>query len=396
MRPVIDLSILNSYLSVLHFKMEIKRSIRACILPGMLTTKLDLPNAYFHIPISLTSRKFLLFVWNNKVYQFLAVPFGLAVAPHVFTRVFQTVIAHLHTLSDQAHSYLDDSLLKEFDSEILSRHTCLFIRLPLDLGFRISWKKSQILPSQDFLFLGEHYRTDLGLIVPPRGKIPVTLPENSYFQQQSFSHGSTILPTSGFSEFSSRCGSSRSPSHSTSPVLSSGTLGLRFSRLGGSSIYSSCLTASPRLVDSQGQCYDRCSFASHISFSNSVYRFQSSRMGSLSRRKVCVGSVVSCSATRTHQFARDESSPISVTTFQDFSSFESSNASDGQYNSSGLLTKSRRGGARCHALFLLCKEIILLCLLSHIHLVVRHIPGTFNVLADCLSRFHNPVNTEWE
>jgi hypothetical protein len=42
-----------------------------------------------------TRRKFLRFVWNNKVYQFLAVPFGLAVAPQVFTRVFQTVIAHL-------------------------------------------------------------------------------------------------------------------------------------------------------------------------------------------------------------------------------------------------------------------------------------------------------------
>jgi hypothetical protein len=55
-----------------------------------------------------------------------------------------------------------------------------------------------------------------------------------------------------------------------------------------------------------------------------------------------------------------------------------------------------QGETRCHALFLLCKEILLLCLLSHIHLVVRHIPGTFNVLADCLSRFHNPVNTEWE
>jgi hypothetical protein len=80
---------------------------------------------------------------------------------------FQTVIAHLYTLSVQAHFYLDDSLLKEFDSEILSRHTCLFIRLLLDLGFLISWKKSQILPSQDFLFLGEHYRTDLGLMFPP-------------------------------------------------------------------------------------------------------------------------------------------------------------------------------------------------------------------------------------
>ena len=61
-------------------------------------------------------------------------PFGLPVAPHVFTRVFQTVMAHLHTLY---------------------------------LGFLISWKKSQILPSQDFFVLGEHYRTDLGLIFPP-------------------------------------------------------------------------------------------------------------------------------------------------------------------------------------------------------------------------------------
>jgi hypothetical protein len=42
-----------------------------------------------------------------------------------------------------------------------------------------------------------------------------------------------------------------------------------------------------------------------------------------------------------------------------------------------------QGGIRCHALFLLCIEILLLCLLSHIHLVVRQIPGTFNVLADC-------------
>ena len=168
--------------------------------------------------------------------------------------------------------------------------------------------------------LQDRFRSDFS----PRRKISVTLPENSYFQQQSFSHGSTILSTTGLSEFSSRCGSSRSPSHSTSAVLSSGTLGLRFSSLGGSSTYSSCLTASPRLVDSQGKCFDRCSFASPSSFSNSVYRFQSSRMGSFSRGKVCVGSVVSCSATRTHQFARDESCPISITTFQDSSIAHSS------------------------------------------------------------------------
>jgi hypothetical protein len=44
------------------FQKETNKSIRACILPGMLTTKLDLSDAYFHIPISLASRKFLRFV----------------------------------------------------------------------------------------------------------------------------------------------------------------------------------------------------------------------------------------------------------------------------------------------------------------------------------------------
>ena len=338
---------MNSYLSVPHFKMETNRSIRACILPGMLTTKLDLSDAYFHIPISLASRKFLRFVWNNNVYQFLAVPFGLAVAPQVFTRVFQTVIAHLHTLVNSS-SFLSGRFSSEgirfrnsFSSYFPVYQTSSGPRFPYFLE-KVSDTSFPRLP----VFGGtlqDRFRSDFS----PRGKISVTLPENSYFQQQSLSHGSTILLTTGLSEFSSRCGSFRSPSHSTSPILSSGTLGLRFSSLGGSSTYSSCLTTSPRLVDSQGKCFDRCSFASPSSFSNSVYRFQSSRMGSFSRGKVCVGSVVSCSATRTHQFARDESCPISVTTFQDSSSFESSSASDGQYNSSGLLTESRRNLLSC-------------------------------------------------
>jgi hypothetical protein len=34
------------------------------------------------------------------------------------------------------------------------------------LGFLISWKKLEIIPSQDFVFLGEHFRTDLGLVFP--------------------------------------------------------------------------------------------------------------------------------------------------------------------------------------------------------------------------------------
>jgi hypothetical protein len=99
MRPVIDLSILNTYLVVPHFKMETNRSIRASMLPGMWSTSLDLTDAYFHCLISVAFRKYLRFEWDNKVFQFRALPFGLAIGPLVFTKLFQVVLAHLHYLS---------------------------------------------------------------------------------------------------------------------------------------------------------------------------------------------------------------------------------------------------------------------------------------------------------
>jgi hypothetical protein len=61
-RPVIDLSILNTFLLVPHFKMETNRSNRSCIHPGMWTTSLDLMDAYFHIPIAPPFSKVLRFV----------------------------------------------------------------------------------------------------------------------------------------------------------------------------------------------------------------------------------------------------------------------------------------------------------------------------------------------
>ena len=55
-----------------------------------------------------------------------------------------------------------------------------------------------------------------------------------------------------------------------------------------------------------------------------------------------------------------------------------------------------QGGTHCFNLYSLYREILLLCSELQIQLVVRHIPGHLNVLADTLSRSLAPVNTEWE
>ena len=78
----------------------------------MWTTSLGLTDAYFHIPISPKFRKLLRFVWEDRVYAFKKMPFGLSTAPVVFTRIFHAVVAHLHSQSIFIHSYLDDFLLK--------------------------------------------------------------------------------------------------------------------------------------------------------------------------------------------------------------------------------------------------------------------------------------------
>ena len=170
MRPVIDHSVLNQHLIVPLFKMETNRSIRGSIHLGMWTTSLDLTDAYFHIPIFPKFRKFLRFVWEDRVYAFKMMPVGLSTAPLVFTKIFQTVIAHLHIQSIFIHSYLDDSLLKNMSQFLLRDHTHFVIGLLLKLGFIISWNKSELVLSQDFIFLGEHYRTDLRLVFPPEEK----------------------------------------------------------------------------------------------------------------------------------------------------------------------------------------------------------------------------------
>ena len=103
--------------------METNRSIRASILPGMWTTSLDLSDVYFHIPICHSYRRYLRFVWDNRVYQFRALLFGLSTAPLVFTKVMQAAIAHLHSQAIQIHSYMDDSLIKELSPEKLYLNT---------------------------------------------------------------------------------------------------------------------------------------------------------------------------------------------------------------------------------------------------------------------------------
>ena len=62
LRPVIDLSVLNRFIWCPHFQMETAVSIKRAIKPGEWVTSVDLSDAYLHVPLSPTIRKYFRFV----------------------------------------------------------------------------------------------------------------------------------------------------------------------------------------------------------------------------------------------------------------------------------------------------------------------------------------------
>ena len=152
-RPVIDLSSLNKFLAIPKFMMETPESIQASLRKGEWVTSIDLTDAYLHVPIHTHSQKYLRFHHKGVTYQFVSLPFGLALQQGI-----------------RLHHYLDDWLIRAPSKEKCHSQTQALLSLVKDLGFVVNLKKSELHPSQSFDFLGYHFLLDLALVKPAQDR----------------------------------------------------------------------------------------------------------------------------------------------------------------------------------------------------------------------------------
>jgi hypothetical protein len=96
-RPIINLKNLNQHIHYSHFKMEGLDIIKNLLKKGDWMAKLDLSDAYLTVPVCNAHQPFLRFRWKGIAYQFLCLPFGLAPAPRVFTKILKPVMAALRS-----------------------------------------------------------------------------------------------------------------------------------------------------------------------------------------------------------------------------------------------------------------------------------------------------------
>lgn len=90
-RPILNLKPLNIFLQNQHFKMEYLRSIIQALHIGDWVASIDLKDAFLHVPIFPGDRKYLRFCIDDIHYQFRSMPFGLATAPIVFTKLMGAI-----------------------------------------------------------------------------------------------------------------------------------------------------------------------------------------------------------------------------------------------------------------------------------------------------------------
>ena len=146
--------------------METPESISACLIPGEWVSSTDLSDTYLHIPFHPNSRKYLRLCHKSRVFQFTSLPFGLATAPQVFTMIVKEVKLMALTRGIRLHQCLDDWHIRAQSQEETQVNTQTVVDLTQSIGWIINQEKSELKPTQVFLFVGYEYHLDSALVKP--------------------------------------------------------------------------------------------------------------------------------------------------------------------------------------------------------------------------------------
>ncbi|XP_011858159.1 PREDICTED: uncharacterized protein LOC105555726 [Vollenhovia emeryi] len=170
MRFILNLKELNSYMDPPHFKLEDWRTVVRLMLPDFEMSSIDLEDAYLVVPIHPSYRKFLRFQWRGTTYEWAALPFGLATAPYIFSKILRPAIKLLRSQGFDFVVYLDDFLLLASSKPACRDNVQAHLKLLGDLGFVINYSKSELEPSRQRKFLGFIFNSEQQSVSIPKDR----------------------------------------------------------------------------------------------------------------------------------------------------------------------------------------------------------------------------------
>ena len=240
-RPVLNVRALNEYVTKVNFKIETPSTVQVALADAKWAVTLGLKDAFFHIPMHPKARPFLRFMSQNKVWQFKVLPFGLTVAPFLFTWVMRPVVKELRRQGIRVHIYLDDMIIFHTDETTLRHHRDTALTLLQELGFHINWGKSQLVPVSTIVHLAMEFTLKSSLVRPPDGQMLRNQRADSEVYGQCLHDSQTVEHSTEQVGFSSINGSTREATSKGTSIPFASTLGLQ---LGSTDHSSNSMTES--------------------------------------------------------------------------------------------------------------------------------------------------------
>jgi hypothetical protein len=159
-RKILDCTPLNRFCRDRKFKMEDSRMVAQLLRKEMFAISIDIKSAYYHIRIDPVLSKYLCFEYDRRCFQYVGMPFGIKMAPRVFSRIMHRCIVVIRDKwKVSAVQYIDDIWIGHTDRQYLvkvSPEIVLFLR---QLGRLINEEKSDLVPRMEFVFLGWKWNT---------------------------------------------------------------------------------------------------------------------------------------------------------------------------------------------------------------------------------------------
>ena len=178
-RLVLDCRHLNKHLFQFKFKYENSEVAMVLFEEGDFMFSFDLKSAYHHIMIANDFITYLGFQWKDKFYVFNVLPFGLATAGFIFSKVTREVVKHWRSMSYKVVMYLDDGLAGAETHEkakLLSQAVKADL---ISLGFVIAEEKCLWEPVHEIVWLGLVWDMKEGILRLTEGRLNKLL---SYIQ----------------------------------------------------------------------------------------------------------------------------------------------------------------------------------------------------------------------
>ena len=394
-RLIIDLSPLNKYVCVQNFRMETQRKVRNAIYPNDWAFSLDLTDAYLHVPIHKQSRKFLRFSLNGQIFQFKALAFGLSTSPFVFTYLMNVIATFLRKRAIILHPYLDDWLARNQCRRTLLEHRHYLMSLITSLGLIINYEKSELVPTQTFTFIGMEFLINLNLVRVPQDRIQKILQAILVFSQETFVSARTFLSLLG-------------QLNAAADHVVLGRLHLRPLQTYLLSLWRPHIHPLDQLIPvtpdvlyhlswwKQERIYHqgvplKVAPVSHTIFTDASTAGWGSHV---EPEGLLYHGVWTRDQSRLH-INMLEMLAIALTLEAACHAITGSTVLVSTDNTTVVAYLSHQGGTHSPDLSKETWKILTWCQRNKIHLLVKHIPGRFNTLADQLSRVNKPISTEW-